>query len=302
MPARGRPQEGKRGRLARFVATYGWRAYALPVLTVVTVLVIIDTVHSTGHPQTTSDPARERVTDSPDPALGAQVPGHVIGAPRGDGRDAPSGGLPDGGPFSTKGAGRWHVVSGSGDKVGQGVESVITYTVEVEDGVETTSYGGDQAFATMVDKTLANPKSWTTDPRFAFRRIDKGKPSLRISLTSQLSTRRACGFDIAIDTSCFNQDLHRVVLDEARWVRGAPAFQGDIGSYRQYMVNHEVGHAIGYHRHQPCETNGGLAPIMMQQTFGTANNDVARLDPAGVVPTDGKVCHYNPWPYPRSKP
>jgi uncharacterized protein DUF3152 len=38
---------------------------------------------------------------------------------------------------------------------------------------------------------------------------------------------------------------------------------------------------------------------MMQQTFGTANNDIAALDPRGVVPMDGKICHFNPWPYPR---
>jgi hypothetical protein len=29
---------------------------------------------------------------------------------------------------------------------------------------------------------------------------------------------------------------------------------------------------------------------MMQQTFGTANNDIAKLDPEGVVPMDGKEC------------
>ena len=92
------------------------------------------------------------------------------------------------------------------------------------------------------------------------------------------------------------------MLDEARWVRGAVPFDGDIGSYRQYMINHEVGHVIGYQQHQPCETDGALAPMMMQQTFGTANNDIARLDPEGVVPMDDKGCRFNPWPFPRGAP
>ena len=39
---------------------------------------------------------------------------------------------------------------------------------------------------------------------------------------------------------------------------------------------------------------------MMQQTFGTANNDIASLDPDGVVPANGLVCRFNPWPYPRA--
>jgi hypothetical protein len=37
----------------------------------------------------------------------------------------------------------------------------------------------------------------------------------------------------------------------------------------------------------------------MQQTFGTSNNDIAKLDPEGVVPMDGKTCRFNPWPHPR---
>ena len=49
---------------------------------------------------------------------------------------------------------------------------MFTYTVEVEDGVDTTSFGGDEDFARMVSQTLANPKSWTHNPQFAFTRID----------------------------------------------------------------------------------------------------------------------------------
>lgn len=295
----------KQSKLGKFASVYGWRAYAIPILLVVTTLVVFDAVR-TGDPATT---AADGATEPADPGFGALSPGTtdttgVIGVPpAADGNFAasiPSGELPDGGSFTVQGAGTWHSVPGTTNQVGQGTERVFTYTVEVEDGVDTVGFGGDESFGRLVDQTLGNPKSWTNDPRFAFRRIDQGEPDFRISLTSQMSIREACGYDIQLEVSCYNPGIGRVVLNEPRWVRGAIAYQGDIGSYRQYQINHEVGHAIGYQQHQPCETDGGLAPVMMQQTFGTANNDIARLDPEGVVPMDGKTCRFNPWPYPRS--
>ncbi|MFC9894071.1 DUF3152 domain-containing protein [Nocardia sp. NPDC127579] len=284
----------KQSRLGRFVSTYGWRAYALPVLAVVTVLVVVDAVRGGSEPVSGANPGFGAL--SPRAATAG-----IIGAPPGDGQfptDLPTGALPQGGAFTDAGAGTWRVIPGQAE-VGADAATVFTYTVEIEDGIDTSGIGGDVAVATMVDSTLANPKSWAHDKKFGFRRIDQGKPDFRISLTSRQTTRKSCGFDIPIDSSCYNADAGRVLLSEVRWVRGALAYEGDIGSYRQYQINHEVGHAIGYHEHQPCETDGGLAPIMMQQTFGTKNNDIAALDPFGVVPMDGKRCRFNPWPYPR---
>ncbi len=287
----------KQSALGRFIRTYGWRAYALPVLFVVTVLVIVDAVRGGTDPANTPGGAPGFGRLSPRTASAG-----IIGAPPGDGHfptNLPTGALPDGGPFTETGTGTWHVVRGTTGQVGTGSRFQFKYTVEIEDGVDTFGFGGDESVAKMVDSTLGNPKSWAHDGKFAFQRIDQGEPDFRISLSARESSRKACGFDIPIDSSCFNADLRRVVLSEVRWVRGALAFEGDIGSYRQYLVNHEVGHAIGYHQHQPCETDGGLAPVMMQQTFGTKNDDIAALDPGGVVPMDGKRCRFNPWPYPR---
>jgi hypothetical protein len=170
-----------------------------------------------------------------------------------------------------------------------------TYTVEVEDGMDTTGFVGDAAIASVVEHTLADARGGTHDGRFAFRRIDTGTPTFRISLTSAATVRpdTACGYQVPLETSCFHATSGRVILNAARWVRGALSYQGDVGSYRPHMINHEVGHAIGLD-HQPCPADGALAPVLMQQTFGTANDQVAHLNPEGVVTPDGFTCRPNP--------
>jgi Protein of unknown function (DUF3152) len=286
--------------LGRFVSTYGWRAYALPVLVVLTALVIYQTVTGTGAPKPT---ASQPIQSPPD--IGAVGTSIIDAPPRGLAAfdaNLPAGTLPDGGAFTEAGDKNWHIVPGATPQVGQGTAKVFRYTVEVENGLDLTMFGGDNAFAEMVDQTLGNPKGWTHNPQFAFVRIDNGKPDFRISLVSPVTVRDGCGYEFRLETSCYNpvygpERQARVFINEARWVRGAVPFEGDVGSYRQYVINHEVGHAIGYVRHEPCEQQGGLAPVMMQQTFSTSNDDAAKFDP-DYVKADGKTCRFNPWPYP----
>ncbi|OSC22738.1 hypothetical protein B8W69_25790 [Mycobacterium vulneris] len=298
---RERPRQWRKQTwLGRFVSTYGWRAYALPVLVVLTAVVMYQTVTGTGAPK----PTASQPIQSP-PAIGAVGTTIIDAPPRGLAAfdaNLPAGTLPDGGPFTEAGDKTWHVVPGTTPQIGQGTAKVFRYTVEVENGIDPTMFGGDDAFAQMVDQTLGNPKGWTHNPQFAFIRIDNGKPDFRISLVSPVTVREGCGYEFRLETSCYNPVFGanreaRVFINEARWIRGAVPFEGDIGSYRQYVINHEVGHAIGYLHHEPCEQQGALAPVMMQQTFSTSNNDAAQFDP-DVVKADGKTCRFNPWPYP----
>ena len=298
---RERPRQWRKQTwLGRFVSTYGWRAYALPVLVLLTAVVVYQTVTGTGAPKPT---ALEPVQGPP--AIGAVGTAIIDTPPRGLATfdaDLPAGTLPDGGPFTEAGEKTWHVIPGTTPQIGQGTAKVFRYTVEVEDGLDPAIFGGDTAFAQMVDQTLDNPKGWTHNPQFAFVRIDNGKPDFRVSLVSPVTVREGCGYEFRLETSCYNPSYGadrqaRVFINEARWVRGAVPFEGDVGSYRQYVINHEVGHAIGYLHHQACDKQGGLAPVMMQQTFSTDNDDLAKFDPDDVK-ADGKTCRFNPWPYP----
>ena len=200
--------------------------------------------------------------------------------------------LPDGPDFPASGTGTFHVVPGSGPIVGTG--PLRTYAVEIEDGMTVD----DQAFASFVDATLADPRGWTARGARSVQRVS-GPASLRIRLTSQQTARSVCGYEIPVDVSCRNGNL--VFLSAARWFRGAVAYLPDLTSYRQYMVNHETGHAFGQ-GHRACAATGAPAPVMMQQTFSVSNDEIVRITngvPQGaVIPQDGKVCAPNPWPYP----
>lgn len=293
----------KQSWLGRFMSTYGWRAYALPVLMALTVVVVYQTVAGTGVRSHAADDA----IHSP-PNMGSAGTAIIGAPPRGLSEfdvNLPTGVLPEGGPFTEAGDMTWHVVPGTLPQFGKGAQKVFAYTVEVENGLDTAAFGGDEAFAQMVDQTLQNPKGWTHNPQVGFVRLDASSsatPDFRISLTSPMTVRQGCGYEIQLEASCYNPSYGahsqpRVFINEARWVRGAVPFQGDVGSYRQYLINHEVGHAIGYQHHEPCDKQDGLAPVMMQQTFGTSNDDAAKFDPDWVN-ADGKKCRFNPWPAP----
>ncbi|MEV7091293.1 DUF3152 domain-containing protein [Amycolatopsis sp. NPDC051045] len=302
--------EAPKSGLAKFTKTYGWRVYALPILVVLTVLVVVNTANSPAQPiaeQGTAAPGAE--------SAGGDTSG---GAIDGNGEQAipenpatpvdlkvPTADLPNGIPFTQAGAGKWHVVPGSGPKVGNG--KLYTYTIEVEDGIDPASYAGDDAFATAVEGTLSNPaQGWTWDGKIAFQRVDASfpNPSFKVSLTTPETTHRpdACGFQIKFEASCYRKSLGRVLINLARWVRGAKAYGADMTGYRQYAINHEVGHALG-NQHVGCGGNDQPAPVMMQQSFGVNDDYVAMLNDIpggdrGKVAKDGRICKTNSWPNP----
>ncbi|GGM42315.1 hypothetical protein GCM10012275_11650 [Longimycelium tulufanense] len=286
-----RREEASRERKKGLLATYGWRVYALPVLVVVTALAVLkgteqptdgSSVTGVGNLANTGPTSRAPGVPNPDPQKFAEAKAAAE--------------LPPGGRFTERGEKKWDVVPGSSERFGG--PKLFRYTVEVERGVEVT--GGPETFGRDVDNILRDPRSWIADEQHGFQRVDSGEPDLRISLTSQMTTRDICGFEIPFEGSCYDPVSRRVVINIARWVRGAVAFQGSYVEYKQYVINHEVGHGLGF-GHKPCGENGGLAPIMMQQSWGVSNDYLATLGTDGGVTADGKVCKANAWPYPTAK-
>jgi hypothetical protein len=273
-----------------FTRRYGWRAYALPILVIVSVLALM----------TAKDPsAGERVVGNRSGANGVVGTTSSSAPPAATNNtlksDAPGGeaplsalALPPGAAYTQQGKGTYSVVAGTTPVVGHSSSGKVwTYDIEVEKGIT----GIDVAqFASLVDSTLDDPRSWSGHG-IALRRVDSGTPDFRVSLTTSITVRTWCGYTIKIETSCYASagsvsGLHanRVVLNDARWVRGDPAYIGDLDAYRMYMINHEDGHALGHMHAHDCLADG-LAPAMMQQTIGLKT-------------PSGEICEANPWPYP----
>ncbi|MFL6130964.1 MAG: DUF3152 domain-containing protein, partial [Mycobacteriales bacterium] len=266
-------------RLRRFVRAYGWRAYAIPLLTVLTVLCGVGAARgsSAGLPlrlgggsgsrdaaETLPTPARPSgsTVAQPDPrptSTRIYVDDGNPGA-----RSLPSTELPAGGPYSKTGGGRFDTVPGTSKVYGTG--PLRRFTVEVEAGVAEDG----PTFAAAVEQILGSPRSWGAGGRMSFQRVDGGDGGavdFRVSLTASMTVRNLCGYTLPFETSCYNGELSRAVINDARWVRGAVAYAGNLTAYRTYVINHEVGHALG-HDHQQCPKAGAPAPVMMQQTLG----------------------------------
>lgn len=194
---------------------------------------------------------------SPDePATTTPLPRR--GTPRQDRRQLPEAGL-----------GTFVIEPGRTPITGTG--ALVTYTVEVEAEVPLRR----PRVAQVVDRVLSDPRGWTASGAHALARVEDDS-TIRVLLATPATTDALCApLETGGRLSCRNGEL--VVLNAWRWLNGADAYEGNLNDYRRYLVNHEVGHALG-NAHVGCPGSGLPAPVMMQQTKGLGE------------------CSANPWP------
>jgi hypothetical protein len=271
------------GRFRRFVHRYGWRAYALPVLAVVTVVTVADLALSgpdeTSRADSGSAAAISASTSVEPPAV--ETPSSIAPGPS-DSADVDAGptsgtATPTAEDYVEKGKGAVSIVDGASKVMGTG--PLRRFAVEVEDGIDVDA----RAFAAAVEQTLGDSRSWGHGGRMSFQRVGPGavaagKYDFKVSLISPGSMETYCpGVGTGGYTSCRYGE--RAVINLARWATAVPHYGGDIATYREYVVNHEVGHVLG-NGHVNCPGAGQLAPVMVQQTL------------------DLQGCAKNAWPYP----
>lgn len=168
-------------------------------------------------------------------------------------------------------AGTFTVVAGTDP--GPGTGTVRTVRVEVEDGLAIDPV----AFAATVMATLNDPRGWGGDGSLSFARTD-GDAEIRVLLASPSTVDDLCA-PLRTDGEVSCGRAGHAALNLRRWVEATPEYAPDKALYRQYLVNHEVGHLLG-HAHERCPGAGQVAPVMQQQSYRVA------------------PCTPNAWPFP----
>ncbi|HLU44175.1 MAG TPA: DUF3152 domain-containing protein [Natronosporangium sp.] len=258
-----------------------WQASAIAGFAVLALLAVAaflaqvlrggDTVDSTAAPTPTPD-----TTASPTPPTSP--------SPRPSPTPSPTPVLALTGYYPTDGPGTFAYATGTGEVAGRS-GPLRRYRVAVEEGLADDV----EEFAAFVEETLSASAGWTAGGDLRLQRVADGDGhDFTVYLATSGTTQRMCaagGLDIIGwglpegGVSC--RVPGQAIINYTRWRESVPHYvdsEVPLVTYRQMVINHEVGHELGY-GHEGCPAPGELAPVMMQQTI--------RLD----------GCIANPWPY-----
>lgn len=145
-----------------------------------------------------------------------------------------------------------------------------------------------QQFVDIVKSILLDSRGWRKfGHEFIF--VDT-KADITVRLASLRHMEREYDESFKGLSVC-NMATRVIDINSGRWFGGSEASGLPLDQYRRYVINHEVGHALGcrQHAHQCVD---GVAPVMMQQTKGTyckKHKHIATAQP-WPLPEDAAQC------------
>ncbi len=140
----------------------------------------------------------------------------------------------------------------------------VKYNVSFDISSRGALKGDVNEFANVVESTLTDNRGW----------IRAGVKFSKVSSEGRLHVVLASGAEIdkyagcSAELSCTVYPY--VLINDARWLGATDSYNSaglSLTSYRQMVINHEVGHFLGHDHISTCGA-GGVAPVMLQQSTG----------------------------------
>ncbi|MBR0403160.1 DUF3152 domain-containing protein [Candidatus Saccharibacteria bacterium] len=126
-------------------------------------------------------------------------------------------------------------------------------------------------FRAKVAETLADARGWVR-AGIKFVEVSSGEDvDVILSDPAHLEALNGCSGELSCTT--WN---NQVIINDVRWREGTEATR-TVGmgqrDYQHMVVNHEMGHWLGHYSHVESCPNGGVAPLMLQQSTGMRGCD-----------------------------
>ncbi len=137
---------------------------------------------------------------------------------------------------------------------------VYTYVVQERGDVQTDR----ERFAALAAETFDDPRGWSLGGSIRYERVasdDDADFRLWIASPEEVEDwAPACSSEY----SCRVGD--DVIINDDNWQNGPNGWPGTLHEYRHYLINHEVGHWLGFDDID-CPGAGEPGPVMMQQSI-----------------------------------
>lgn len=144
-------------------------------------------------------------------------------------------------------------------------QRVVRIAVEVEKGLPVSV----DEFGDFVLDTLNDERGWGADGSVSFARTSDSA-DIRVRLASPGTVDNLCA-PLATNGKWSCGSSGRAMINADRWINNGPGHlevDGDLLTYRTYLINHEIGHLLG-EQHEDCPGPGEVAPVMVQQSIST---------------------------------
>jgi len=133
----------------------------------------------------------------------------------------------------------------------------LRYKISIESNIKRNL----KNFKKEVDNILSHPKSWKVNFSQNNTNYD-----FEIILTSAKNVKKYCKFS---GLSCADPNSKKIWINNSRWINGAKASKLSLKNYRIYLINHEIGHILGFSHTKPIKNK--KTEVMVQQTLGIGN-------------------------------